>query len=102
MAKNFISNKDECVRMFRNNFLESLSRVHFTVPLIIFVPVVFYFLYRAVFVLSLGALPVILLFLAGLCVWTLTEYLLHRFVFHWELPGKFGRRIHFIFHGVHH
>lgn len=40
--------------------------------------------------------------ICGLGVWTLTEYVLHRFVFHWELPGKFGQRIHFIFHGVHH
>ena len=102
MAKHFISNKDECVRMFRNNFLESLSRVHYTVPLVIFLPVVFYFLYRAAFPLHLGILQMSLLFLAGLAVWTLTEYVLHRFVFHLELPGKIGKRIHFVFHGVHH
>jgi len=102
MAKNFISNKDECVRMFRNNFLESLSRVHFTVPLIIFLPVIGYFFYKSVFVFHLGAGSMVLLIGAGLFVWTLTEYVLHRFVFHWEPPGKLGKRIHFVFHGVHH
>src|SRR4029079_15435356 len=98
MAKNFISNKDECVRMFKNDVLESLSRVHFTVPLIIFLPVIFYFGYQSVFVFHLEAVSILLLIAAGLFIWTLTEYVLHRFVFHWELPGKIGKRIHFVFH----
>lgn len=38
----------------------------------------------------------------GLVVWTFTEYNLHRFVFHWVPPGKLGKKIHFMFHGVHH
>jgi sterol desaturase/sphingolipid hydroxylase (fatty acid hydroxylase superfamily) len=37
-----------------------------------------------------------------LFIWTITEYLLHRFIFHLELKSKIGARIHFIFHGVHH
>jgi sterol desaturase/sphingolipid hydroxylase (fatty acid hydroxylase superfamily) len=101
MAKNFVSNKDECVRMFRNDFLESLSRVHFTVPLFIFVPVILYFGYQAV-ADHLGFGTILLLIAGGLLTWTLTEYVLHRFVFHWLPPGKLGQRIHFIFHGVHH
>ena len=31
-----------------------------------------------------------------------TEYLLHRFVFHLEPDSRWGRRLHFIIHGVHH
>jgi sterol desaturase/sphingolipid hydroxylase (fatty acid hydroxylase superfamily) len=38
----------------------------------------------------------------GLLVWTLTEYCLHRFAFHYEASSKFGKRLHFIVHGVHH
>lgn len=103
MAKKlFISNKDECVRMFKNDFLDKLSHVHYTVPLYIFVPVILYFLYKSVFVFSLGIWTIMGFFLLGLFIWTLTEYVLHRFVFHFELPGKIGQRIHFIFHGVHH
>ena len=48
MAKNFISNKDETVRMFENDFLEALSKVHYTVPLYIFLPVIAYFLYKSI------------------------------------------------------
>ena len=58
MAKTFISNKDETVRMFRNNFLESLSHIHYTVPLFIFVPVIIYCLYRSFVVFGLGVAAV--------------------------------------------
>jgi 4-hydroxysphinganine ceramide fatty acyl 2-hydroxylase len=102
MAKQFISNKDECVPMFENAFLEKFTRVHFTIPLIIFVPAILFFLYKSIFVFEIPCIFIVGLFFLGLFVWTLTEYVLHRFVFHWELPGEFGKKIHFIFHGVHH
>ena len=102
MAKNFVSNKDETVRMFRNDFLESLSHIHFTVPLFIFVPFLLYGLYAAIFQDHLAALNIVMLFGLGIVVWTATEYILHRFLFHWMPPGKIGARMHFIFHGVHH
>jgi 4-hydroxysphinganine ceramide fatty acyl 2-hydroxylase len=35
MKKNYISNSQESVRMFKSDLLESLSKVHFTVPLFI-------------------------------------------------------------------
>jgi sterol desaturase/sphingolipid hydroxylase (fatty acid hydroxylase superfamily) len=103
MAKKlFVSNKNETVRMFKNDFLEMLTRVHYTVPLIIFLPVVLWFIYKSIFQFHLTFLTIAGLFILGIAVWTLTEYLLHRFVFHLELPGRIGQRIHFIFHGVHH
>lgn len=100
--KLFISNKDECVPMFKNKLLDKLTRVHFTVPLFIYVPVILYFFYKSTFVFELSFLIIAGLLLVGLFVWTLTEYILHRFIFHWELPGEWGKKIHFIFHGVHH
>lgn len=102
MAKKFVSNKDETVRMFKNDFLESLSRVHPSVPLIIFVPVILYMFYLSIFDYKIGAISIIGLVVFGLFIWTITEYLLHRFIFHLELRSKIGARIHFIFHGVHH
>ena len=102
MAKNFVSNKDETVRMFKSDFMESLSRVHPLVPLIIFVPVILYMLYLSIFDYKISFLSIVGLIVFGLFIWTITEYLLHRFIFHLELKGKIGARIHFIFHGVHH
>ena len=102
MAKKFVSNKDETVRMFKSDFMESLSRVHPSVPLIIFVPVILYMLYLSIFDFKIGVLSIVGLVIFGLFIWTITEYLLHRFIFHLELKSKIGARIHFIFHGVHH
>ena len=44
----------------------------------------------------------VLLVALGLLIWTLTEYWLHRLVFHWEPDHPLGSRLHFIIHGVHH
>ena len=102
MAKNFVSNKDETVRMFENNILESMSKVHFSVPLYIFIPIILVFLYRAIFVFESDFISIALMVLMGMIVWTLTEYMLHRFIFHYKPNSQLGEKIHFIFHGVHH
>jgi sterol desaturase/sphingolipid hydroxylase (fatty acid hydroxylase superfamily) len=102
MSKNYVSNKDETARMFKSDFMEAFSKVHWTVPLYIYLPVIAYFLYRAVFDSQLTIATILFYIVIGLAVWTLTEYILHRFVFHFNPPGKIGARIHFIFHGVHH
>ena len=39
---------------------------------------------------------------AGYLFWTLTEYWLHRIVFHFEPEKGIGARLHWIIHGVHH
>ena len=102
MKKNFVSTKDESVRMFNNPILDAVSRVHYTTPLIIFVPVVLFNLYKAVFTYQLSMLSVIALYFSGLFVWSFAEYFLHRFLFHFEPPTEFGKRLHFVTHGVHH
>lgn len=88
--------------MFKNNFMESLSKVHWSVPLYIYVPVAAFFCYRS-FAVAGNSLGYFLLYLAaGLFIWSITEYLLHRFIFHFVPKSKWGLRLHFIFHGVHH
>jgi sterol desaturase/sphingolipid hydroxylase (fatty acid hydroxylase superfamily) len=42
------------------------------------------------------------IFILGFISWSLAEYILHRFVFHFEPKSEFGKKIHWIFHGVHH
>jgi 4-hydroxysphinganine ceramide fatty acyl 2-hydroxylase len=102
MPKNFVSNKDETARMFESDFLEVFSKVHYSVPLYIYLPVIFYFLYRAVFIYEQSFTKIILLIILGIAIWSIAEYMLHRFIFHHEFKSEFGNRIHFIFHGVHH
>jgi len=103
MKKNYVSNSQESVRMFKSDLLESLSKVHFTVPIFIFVPVILYCTYRALFQTPIGIVTYLELFILGLFIWTFVEYIMHRFVFHYMPPDKpWAMRMHFIFHGVHH
>jgi sterol desaturase/sphingolipid hydroxylase (fatty acid hydroxylase superfamily) len=88
--------------MFGNPILEWGSRVHPVVPPLIYVPVIGYLLARAVGHENLSPLSVIGVFVLGIAAWSLTEYLLHRFVFHLQPDSRWGRRMHFIIHGVHH
>jgi 4-hydroxysphinganine ceramide fatty acyl 2-hydroxylase len=101
MKKNYISNSQESVRMFKSDFLEALSKVHFFVPLIVYVPVVIYCIYKAI-AASIGILPFFESFICGLFIWTFVEYILHRFIFHYMPKPQWAKRLHFIFHGVHH
>ena len=101
MKKNYVSNSEESIKLFKNDLFNSLSKVHFTVPLYIFIPAILFFSYQS-FAEGITVAPFALHFLAGLIIWTITEYFLHRFVFHYHPASKFGKQIHFIFHGVHH
>lgn len=102
MAKNFVSNKDETVRMFKSDFMEMFSKVHFTVPLYIYIPLIALLIYLSIYVYSLSAVTILGYFFLGIFVWTFAEYILHRFAFHFHPNGDFGKRIMFIIHGVHH
>lgn len=44
------------------------------------------------------------LFVLGLLLWSLTEYLIHRFLFHMKPPGDsyYLILLHFVLHGQHH
>jgi dihydroceramide fatty acyl 2-hydroxylase len=88
-------------QLFESEFLNFFSRVHPAIPAVVFVPVVAAVEWlgagRGLSTWQLGPLS-----LAGAGIWTLTEYWLHRLVFHWEPAGDLGRRLHFIIHGVHH
>ena len=98
------SSRTEALRaspaMFESRVLNALSRVHPVVPALIFLP--------AIAVLGTAALGrmsaavAVALALGGYLFWTLTEYWMHRLVFHIEQDNGPGARLHWIIHGVHH
>lgn len=101
-----INHDEEPVRLFKSDFLEFFTHIHPVVVLLIWVPVVVLFLaaaileYRAGEVTGWAYIP--LGFLLGLFLWTLTEYTLHRFVFHFRPRTEWQKKLSFLFHGVHH
>ena len=80
--------------------LDKLTRVHWSVPALLYLPVVAILVWRATE--RVGALTIVLELLAGYAVWTVSEYWLHRVVFHYEPERGLGARLHWMLHGVHH
>jgi len=90
------------LRIFPSDLLELLSHVPWWLVPIVWVPAVAVLAVLAVGPLGVPAFRVLLLALVGVALWTLLEYVLHRFVFHYRPRSAFGRRLHFLAHGIHH
>jgi len=89
-------------RLFQNDFLESLTHVHHNTPFFIYMPTIVALLATSILVKGFSLSLVAGMGLAGLLFWTLFEYLLHRFVFHYEPSSAWGKKIAYLFHGIHH
>jgi dihydroceramide fatty acyl 2-hydroxylase len=86
--------------MFESRLLDACSRVHPSVPVILFLPAIV-----ALLVIGLGragTLAALGFAIGGYVFWTLTEYWMHRVVFHFEPEDGLGAKLHWIIHGVHH
>ncbi len=87
-------------QMFRSRWLDRLSRVHPAVPVVLFLPTIVAL--TAYASRRMGDVDVAAVALCGYLLWTLTEYWMHRIVFHFEPEDGLGARLHWIIHGVHH
>ncbi len=98
-----IIHDDTPVRLFKSDFLEFFTHISPVTVVIIWLPVAVYFTWSAVDNLR-GKdgwfIPAAVLL--GLFLWTISEYLLHRFLFHFKPRTPQQERMSFLFHGVHH
>lgn len=88
--------------IFKNPFLESLTKTNLRSNIIVYGAVVILLIYNALYIKNIELIEFIGLFTLALFFWTFAEYMLHRFVFHWINENKFVQRFHFIMHGSHH
>ena len=87
-------------RMFESDLLDRFTRVHPAVPVLLFVPAILLLAITGIERVPDGT--ALAMIAGGYLFWTLTEYWLHRVVFHFEPESGIGRRIHWMIHGVHH
>jgi ABC-type nickel/cobalt efflux system permease component RcnA len=99
MSAKFVSNKDETTRLFENPILEALSHVHPITPFVVYVPITLILISMS---WNMNILALVMSVISGLVFWTLFEYLLHRFVFHYNPKTQWGKRFHYFTHGIHH
>jgi hypothetical protein len=92
-------------RMFETDFFEAFSHIKWYH--ILFLPCILftYLIYRINNWDNFSPLTAFPAALAGLLLWTLIEYILHRFVFHseqWLPDSRLVRYLHYALHGIHH
>jgi len=96
-----IHNKGQA-KLFSNRLLEKLTKTH---PLVIwgmYLPVVGFMLHNSFTAQEQRSLKTGAVFFAGIFFWTLFEYLVHRFAFHFFAKSEKAKRIVYVIHGNHH
>ncbi len=96
-----IHNKGQA-RLFHNQYLEYLTKTH---PLVIwgmYLPVLILLPYYSIYTLEFSGMKTLGIYVSGIFFWTLTEYVLHRFLFHHHPSTDRGKKINYILHGNHH
>jgi sterol desaturase/sphingolipid hydroxylase (fatty acid hydroxylase superfamily) len=96
-----IHNKGQA-QLFKNQYLEYLTKTH---PLVIwglYIPIMGLMLYYSNYKFGFGAMQLGLLFLGGMMFWSLFEYLIHRFAFHYIAESDRAMKFVYILHGNHH
>ncbi len=90
------------IRLFRSQWLELVTIISapvFVALWAVLLPGIAFAAWRTAPVAFARAVP---LMMAGVLVWTLTEYILHRFLFHWQPRSPRLAAFVFILHGNHH
>lgn len=101
MAFDKIHNKGQA-QLFLNPKLEQLTKSN---PLLIwgiYTPVIVSLPLFSTASLGYSMRNTFWIFLSGMLFWTLVEYFLHRYVFHYKPENEKGKKISYLFHGNHH
>lgn len=96
-----IKNKGQA-RLFKSDFLEMMTKTHPYVIYSIYFPILGFMLYYGNAYIGIAGKTEAWLFFGGLLFWTLFEYLMHRYVFHFITDNIRGRKFVYTLHGVHH
>ena len=96
-----IKNKGQA-RLFRNDYMEMMTKTHPVVVYCMYFPVIAAMLYNGAVYRHIATRSEALLFIGGLLFWSFFEYLMHRYLFHIVAEGPRARRFVYTMHGVHH
>ena len=96
-----IHNKGQA-KLFKNQYLEHLTKTHPLVIWGIYVPIITFMLYFSSVVAKMDLMLIGFVFFAGMFFWTLFEYMIHRFAFHFIAESDRALKIVYIIHGNHH
>ena len=96
-----IKNKGQA-RLFKNDYMEMMTKTHPLVIYSIYFPIISFMLYRGVTQRGIPAGTEAILFISGTLFWSFFEYLMHRYLFHMIVESPKAKRFVYTMHGVHH
>ena len=88
--------------LFEHPVLERLSKTNFPLHVIWYLSTTALLVYLGFQRAHVNLSQALGLFVTGLISWSLIEYLMHRYVFHFVTENYYVQRFHHIFHGIHH
>lgn len=88
--------------VFDNPILEGLTRSNIFVPISILIVIAIILLYLGITDKQISVTSCILVFISGVLIFSLGEYLVHKHVFHMIPDTKIKEKIQYNFHGIHH
>lgn len=94
--------RPERVRIFKSDFLERLTLVRWQTIFKFWIPVIILLIVYGNIKNSLSIELNLSLIFSGIFTWTLAEYLIHRYPFHWSPKHKWGKQLVYSMHGNHH
>ena len=89
-------------RIFKSPFLEIFTKTSHVIALCTDIPLIITFMCLGVHFFPMSVIKIIGLYVIGMLSWSLMEYILHRWIFHFVNESKWSKRFHYIVHGVHH
>ncbi|WP_266203388.1 sterol desaturase family protein [Pontibacter kalidii] len=89
-------------QLFKNPILEKMTRTHIAVPITIFLVIATGLIYYGITHGFINIFEAIGFFFLGWFIFTLLEYLAHRYVFHMDTDTPLKARLQYLFHGNHH
>ncbi|GAB2214005.1 hypothetical protein Drorol1_Dr00018335 [Drosera rotundifolia] len=91
----------EAPRFFANDFAELLTLTKWWVIPLVWLPIASGFVLLSIH-RGLSQQLAVLNVVCGIFLWSLFEYIFHRFVFHMKTTSYWGNTLHYFIHGFHH
>lgn len=86
----------------KSPFVERITRTHISIPLVVFFIFSVFLIYQGITDKGLSGWQITPLFLIGFLLFTLAEYIMHRYLFHMNETNEIKKKLVYTMHGVHH
>lgn len=100
--KTYVSNENMSIPIFKNKWLDKLTRTHIAIPVTLFFLYAAGLLYYTKTATDLGNSTVVGLFFGGFIFFTFAEYMVHRYLYHFPASSEAGKKVVYTMHLMHH